>query len=156
MGGSKGRLSMHHDSYQRQFLMDSLRNMYSHRPRHGEKPEIYMWEKMQLVDHKGMLEKSLGLRRRRWFQMYKVDQHGKQHWHPEFKQWDEEKSRYIPKWFREPWMRKKGLHRRDHKYAPKVTVPLQDKVSVYKLPDVKYNKKKPLFGYTYKNNREHG
>ena len=29
---------------------------------------------------------------------------------------------------REPWQRKKGLGRRDSKFAPKVTVPLQDKV----------------------------
>jgi len=154
--GKKGRLSMHHDSYQRQFLMASHRNMYSKRPRHQAKPEMYMWEKMHLVDHKGAFEKILGLRRRRWFQMYKVDQHGKQHWHPEFKQYDEEINRYIPKWYREPWQRKKGLGRRDSKYAPKVSVPLQDKVSVYNMPDVKYNKEKPLFGYRWKNNKEHG
>ena len=53
----------------------------------------------------------------------------RQHWHPEFKQYDEERHRYVPKGYREPWQRKWGLGRRYSKNAPKVTVPLQDKVS---------------------------
>ena len=47
------------------------------RPRHFEKPEMYLWEKIHLVDHPAMFAKQIGLRRRRWFQMYKVDQHGR-------------------------------------------------------------------------------
>ena len=47
------------------------------RPRHYEKPEMYLWEKIHLVDHAAMFAKQIGLRRRRWFQMYKVDQHGR-------------------------------------------------------------------------------
>ena len=52
----------------------------------------------------------------------------RQHWHPEFKQYDEARHRYVPKGYREPWQRKYGLGRRYSKNAPKVTVPLQDKV----------------------------
>ena len=47
------------------------------RPRHFEKPETYLWEKIHLIDHPAMFAKQVGLRRRRWFQMYKVDQHGR-------------------------------------------------------------------------------
>jgi len=154
--GEKGRLSQFHDKYQRQYLMGNHRHMYSQRPRHYEKPEMYLWEKIHLIDHKGPFEKMMGLRRRRWFQMYKVDQHGKQHWHPEFKQYDEERHRYIPRAFRQLKHNKKGFERRFTKNSPKVTVPLQDEVSVYNMPDIKYNKKKPLTGYAWKNNKDQG
>ena len=80
----------------------------------------------------------------------------RQHWHPEFKQYDETRHRYVPKGYREPWQRKYGLGRRYSKNAPKVTVPLQDKVSEFQMPDTRYNKKKPLTGYAWKNNKEHG
>jgi len=126
------------------------------RPRHFEKPEMYLWEKIHLVDHAAMFAKNVGLRRRRWFQMYKVDQAGRQHWHPEFKQYDEARHRYVPKGYREPWQRKYGLGRRYSKNAPKVTVPLQDKVSEFQMPDRRFNKKKPLTGYAWKTIKDHG
>jgi len=144
------------DNYQRKYFYGIHRDMYANRPRHHEKPEMYMWEKIHLIDHKGSFEKQLGLRRRRWFQMAKVDQHGKQHWHPEFKQYDEERHRYVPKCYREPWQRKWGLGRRYSENAPKVTVPLQEKVSEFQMPDVRYNKAKPLTGYSSENNKEFG
>jgi len=154
--GDISRVSEHPDSYQRRFFKSIHRHQYTNRPRLFEKPEMYMWEKIHLVDHPAMFAKQLGLRRRRWFQMYKVDQAGRQHWHPEFKQYDETRHRYVPKGYREPWQRKYGLGRRYSKNAPKVTVPLQDKVSEFQMPDTRYNKKKPLTGYAWKNNKEHG
>ena len=49
------------------------------------------------------------------------------HWHPEFESLDPPKGRYIPKAMRpEDFMRKKGLGRRYNKFAPKLTVPLED------------------------------
>merc|ERR1712032_1252509 len=72
------------------------------------------------------------------------------------KQYDEERHRYVPKAYREPWQRKYGLGRRYSKNAPKVTVPLQDKVSEFQMPDMRYNKKKPLIGYAWKNNKDQG
>jgi len=123
------------DDYQRKFLFDRIRDVYSRRPPKVEKPEMYLWEKMHLVDHPGQLNMNLGLRRRRWFQMAKVSHMGKEHWHPEFKSLDEQSHRYIPKGYREPWQRKKGLGRRYSKYAPKLQIPLPDEpVSVYNLP----------------------
>jgi len=154
--GDAGRVSEHHDSYQRRYFKSVHRHQYSNRPRHFEKPEMYLWEKIHLVDHAAMFAKNVGLRRRRWFQMYKVDQAGRQHWHPEFKQYDEARHRYVPKGYREPWQRKYGLGRRYSKNAPKVTVPLQDKVSEFQMPDRRFNKKKPLTGYAWKTIKDHG
>ena len=57
------------------------------------------------------------------------------HWHPEFETLDEPHGRYIPKAMRpEEYMRKKGLGRRYNRYAPKLTVPLEETAAVYKLP----------------------
>lgn len=42
-----------------------------------DKPEMYLWEKVNLVDHKGVAELKLGSRRKRWFQMYKVHHWGR-------------------------------------------------------------------------------
>ena len=47
------------------------------RPRHMEKPQIYWWEKVNLVDHKSQKALQIGSRRRRWFQMYKVHHWGR-------------------------------------------------------------------------------
>jgi len=154
--GEVGRVSEHPDNYQRRYFKSLHRHQYTNRPRHFEKPETYLWEKIHLIDHPAMFAKQVGLRRRRWFQMYKVDQHGRQHWHPEFKQYDEERHRYVPKAYREPWQRKYGMGRRYSKNAPKVTVPLQDKVSEFQMPDTRYNKKKPLIGYAWKTNKDQG
>jgi len=133
--GDVSRVTDFQDDYQRNFLFDKTRDVYSGRPPKVEKPEMYMWEKMHLVDHPGHLNLSLGLRRRRWFQMAKVSHLGREHWHPEFKTLDEGQHRYIPKWYREPWQRKKGLGRRYSKFAPKMKIPLQDEpLSVHSLP----------------------
>jgi len=128
-------VSNFHDPYQREFLHSTVRHMYSNRPRHYAKPEMYLWEKISLVDHPGPYALQMGLRRRRWFQMYKVSHLGKEHWHPEFESYDNKKNRYIPKALRpEDYMRKKGLGRRYNKFLPKLTVPLEEKAAVYKLP----------------------
>ena len=47
------------------------------RPRHYAKPEMFFWEKVNLIDNKSMSEVKLGSRRRRWFQMYKVHHWGR-------------------------------------------------------------------------------
>jgi len=128
-------VSKFHEPYQRQFLLETIRHQYSNRPRHLAKPEMYLWEKMHLVDHPGAWAMQRGLRNRRWFQMYKVSHLGKEHWHPEFESYDAKNHRYIPKAMRpEDYMRKKGLGRRYNKWKPKLTVPLEDKAAVYKLP----------------------
>jgi len=128
-------VSNYHDPYQRQYLLQNIRHMYSNRPRHLQKPETYLWEKMALVDHPGVYALRMGHRRRRWFQMYKVSHLGKEHWHPEFETYDEKNNRYIPKALRpEEFMRKKGLGRRYSKWLPKLSIPLEEKAAVYKLP----------------------
>merc|ERR1712172_196729 len=82
--------------------------MYSNRPRHMEKPEMYLWEKVNLVDHKGIIEHKLGARRKRWFQMYKVHHWGREHWHPEFMEYGEKNNPYLPKAYRsQDFMKKK-------------------------------------------------
>jgi len=123
------------EPYQRQFLLEKIREVYSNRPKHFAKPEMYLWEKLHLVDHPGVFALQRGLRNRRWFQMYKVSHLGKEHWHPEFMSLDENQHRYIPKALRpEDFMRKKGLGRRYSKWQPKLSIPLEDKAAVYKLP----------------------
>jgi len=132
-------LSNFHDSYQRQFLFDSLRRIYSNRPRHLAKPEIYLWEKIHLIDHPGVMSMRMGPRRRRWFQMAKISHLGREHWHPEFESLDEKNPRYIPKALRpHDFMRKKGLGRRYGKHMPKLNIPLEEKAAIYKLPKVAY------------------
>ena len=65
----------------------------------------------------------------------------REHWHPEFEQYEEKTLPYLPKAFRkEDFMKKKGLGRRYSKHLPKLTVPLEDTAAVYKLPDTKYKK----------------
>jgi len=139
--GDRGLVTDYHDPYQRQFLFDKIRHVSSKRPPHIEKPEVFWWEKVHLIDHQGPLSKQLGLRRRRWFQMYKISHLGKEHWHPEFKSLDEEQHRYIPRAFRERFQTQKGLGRRYSRKAPKLEVPLKEKAAVYELPKhVKYQR----------------
>merc|ERR1739838_324403 len=124
-------VSNYHDPYQRQYLLQNIRHMYSNRPRHLQKPETYLWEKMALVDHPGVYALrmghrrrrwfEMGHRRRRWFQMYKVSHLGKEHWHPEFETYDEKNNRYIPKALRpEQFLRKKALGPRHSQRLPKL------------------------------------
>merc|ERR1711874_350748 len=49
-----------------------------------------------------------------------------EHFHPEFKKYDEERQRYLPKGFREPWQRKRGMGRRYYRYLPKLKIPLEE------------------------------
>ena len=66
----------------------------------------------------------------------------REHWHPEFMSLDDKRHRYIPKALRpEDYMRKKGLGRRYNKWKPKMTIPLEDRPAVYKLPTTEYNPK---------------
>lgn len=128
-------VSNFHEPFQRQMLLEKTREVYSNRPKHIAKPEMYLWEKMHLVDHFSGWGLAMGLRRRRWFQMYKVSHLGKEHWHPEFESLDENQHGYIPKAKRpEPWMMKKGLGRRYNKHLPKLAVPMEDTAAVYRLP----------------------
>jgi len=124
-----------HEPYQRNSLHNKHRHMYANRPRHYEKPEMYLWEKIHLVDHPGVKAHMIGSRRKRWFQMYKVHHWGREHWHPEFEAYEEKNNPYLPKAYRaEDYMKKKGLGRRYNKYLPKLSIPLEDKAAVYKLP----------------------
>jgi len=130
-----------HEPYQRNKMHLNHRHMYANRPRHLEKPEIYLWEKLHMVDHPAIQAHKLGSRRKRWFQMYKIHHWGREHWHPEFMQYEEKTFPYLPKAFRkEDYMKKKGLGRRYNKYLPKLTIPLEDQAAVYKLPNTKYEK----------------
>ena len=52
-------------------------NILYFRPRHMDKPEMYLWEKVNLVDHAGAIAHRLGSRRKRWFQMYKIHHWGR-------------------------------------------------------------------------------
>jgi len=120
-----GRVVDHPNNYQRQFLHGTMKHQYSNRPRHHKKPEIYMWEKIFVIDHNMMHVPNLA-RRNRWFQMCKISHLGKEHFHPEFKKYDEERQRYLPKGFREPWQRKRGMGRRYYRYLPKLKIPLEE------------------------------
>merc|ERR1712137_1077502 len=80
-------------------------------------------------------------RSQRWFQMYKIHHWGREHWHPEFMEYEEKTLPYLPKAYRsKDYMKKKGLGRRYNKYLPKLTIPLEDEAAVYKLPKTKYEK----------------
>jgi len=123
------------EPYQRKNLHNKHRHMYANRPRHYEKPEMYLYEKIHLVDHPGTKAHLIGSRRKRWFQMYKIHHWGREHWHPEFEAYEEKNNPYLPKAFRkEDFMKKKGLGRRYSKHLPKLTIPLEEKAAVYKLP----------------------
>lgn len=59
----------------------------------------------------------------------------REHWHPEFEAYEEKNNPYLPKAFRkEDFMKKKGLGRRYSKLLPKLTIPLEERAAVYKLP----------------------
>jgi len=120
-----GRLSDFQDRYQRQFLHEEVLKLNCNRPKHQSfrKPEIYMWEKIYQIDNKTMHH--LGTRRARWWQMTQVSHMGKEHWHPEFKSFDEPKHRYLPRAYRERWQTKPGLGRRYSRHLPKLKIPLQ-------------------------------
>jgi hypothetical protein len=49
--------------------------VYLHRAKKVPKPEIHLWEKIFQIDHNTMPH--LGTRRRRWWQMQKIDFKGK-------------------------------------------------------------------------------
>jgi len=125
------------DDYQRKRFMEIIRNQMSNRPRHIEKPELYLWEKIMFVDNKAFPELDLA-RRRRWWHMAKIDFLGKEHWNPEFLNADEKTLKYIPKGMRPEWGRKGPLNRKNTKWNPKIEVPLKEKIAVVQLPDSKY------------------
>jgi len=125
------------DDYQRNRFLEIVRNQLSNRPKAVKKPEMYLWEKLLLVDNNALPQ--LGLARRRpWWYMSKIDFLGKEHWHPEFVNTDEKRDRYIPKGLREPWTRKGTLNRRYNKFQPKIRVPLKEKIAVYEVPSMEY------------------
>lgn len=134
--GEIGKVVDFPDTYQRKYLLQTVRDQTARREKKMKKPEIYLWEKIFQIDHNTMPH--LGLRRRRWWQMAKLDFKGKEHWHPEFVSTDPSFPKYIPKGYREPWQRKGELNRRYSKYAPKLQVPLKDKLAVYEIPDPVY------------------
>jgi len=135
--GEVGHLVNFPDDYQRTKFMDIVRNQLSNRPKFPDKPELYLWEKILLVDNQVLPELNL-TRRRRWWHMRKFDPLGKEHWHPEFITADEKRDYYIPKGMREPWTRKGQLNRRYNKFQPKIRVPLRDKIAVYEVPSLEY------------------
>lgn len=125
------------DDYQRDRFMTIIRNQLSNRPKTVEKPELYMWEKIMLIDNNAFPELDLA-RRRRWWHMAKIDFLGKEHWDPEFVNTDEKRDRYIPKGMRPENTRKGPTNRRNNKLEPKIVVPLKERIAVLELPDTKY------------------
>jgi len=125
------------DDYQRDRFMTIIRNQLSNRPKTVEKPELYMWEKIMLIDNNAFPELDLA-RRRRWWHMAKIDFLGKEHWDPEFVNTDEKRDRYIPKGMRPENTRKGPTNRRNNKLEPKIVVPLKERIAVLQLPDTKY------------------
>lgn len=89
----------HPDPYQRKRFFDIVRDQLSNRPPSvgSEKPELYQWEKIKIVDNNAMPAQFALTRRRRWFHMAKIDPLGKEHWHPEFVNTDEKTNKYIPR-----------------------------------------------------------
>jgi len=130
----------HPDPYQRKRFLDIIRAQMANKPQegHNQKPEIYMWEKIKLIDHKAMPPQFRLAARRRWWHMQRTDFMGKEHWNPEFVNCDEKTHRYIPKGKRPAWTRKGTLNRRYNKYDPKIQVPLKNKIAVWSVPDMKY------------------
>lgn len=139
--GEVGTITEFRDSYQRNRFMTIIRNQLSNRPKTMAKPEMYLWEKLLLVDNETMPQ--LGqTRRRRWWMMSEIDFLGKEHWNPEFVNTDEKRDRYIAKGMREEWTRKGQLNRRYNKFQPKIQIPLKDKIAVYEIPETKYKGEK--------------
>eukprot|EP00088_Acartia_fossae_P007972 TRINITY_DN1374_c0_g1_i7.p1 TRINITY_DN1374_c0_g1~~TRINITY_DN1374_c0_g1_i7.p1 ORF type:complete len:174 (+),score=48.04 TRINITY_DN1374_c0_g1_i7:40-522(+) len=128
----------HPDPYQRKQFLEIIRNQMAQKPHHMRKPEIYMWEKVKLIDNVAMPKQFALTRRRRWWHMQKFDPLGKEHWHPEFVNYDQKELKYIPKGMRPAWTRRRGLARRYNKFLPKIEVPLKDKVAVWRAPDRTY------------------
>ena len=56
--------------------MDDFNDTIDDRPRHYKKPEIYLWEKIMLIDHDMHHVPNIA-RRNRWFQMAKISHLGK-------------------------------------------------------------------------------
>ncbi|XP_023334071.1 39S ribosomal protein S30, mitochondrial [Eurytemora carolleeae] len=139
--GKIGKLVNHPDNYQRKRFMEIIRNQFSNRPKTVQKPEMYLWEKLLLVDNKSMPQLALD-RRRPWWHMKNIDFLGKEHWHPEFVNTDEKRHKYIAKGMREPWTRKGELNRRYNKFQPKIAFPLKEKLAVYEVPESKYKGEK--------------
>ena len=90
--GEVGRLVDFPDDYQRSRFMDLSRLQTANRQKGHAKPEMYLWEKILLVDHQQLINIGMNRRRRPWH-FHKIDFLGKEHWHPEFVNTDEKTDR---------------------------------------------------------------
>merc|ERR1712150_174040 len=87
------------DNYNRQYLHEALRFMYSKRPRYHRRPNIEAYQKLFYIRHPNIMS-PLGLREQPWFILKDRCFKGKEHWDPEFKTFDYHNGKYIPKKFR--------------------------------------------------------
>ena len=88
------------NDYNRQYLHEALRMMYSKRPRNRLRPSIEPYQKLHYVRHKAPWYIKDCLREQPWFIMKDYDHMGKEHWHPEFKEFNYHNGPYVPEKFR--------------------------------------------------------
>ena len=88
------------NDYNRQYLHEALRMMYSKRPRHRLRPSIEAYQKLHYIRHKSPWYMKDCLREQPWFIMKDYDHMGKEHWHPEFKEFNYHNGPYVPRKFR--------------------------------------------------------
>lgn len=81
--------------YNRKYFFEDFRRMQARAAR-GERPETFAWEKLYRIEHPKIWHMR-GWRHRPWYQMWKMDFKGREHWHPEFKHWDHYMPDRIPK-----------------------------------------------------------
>ncbi len=94
------------NDYNRNYIHNTHRHVFSRRPRHFKKPDKELWEKLFRNRHPTE-SFALGNRERDWYRMAKYEHMGKMHWHPEFRHLDYYLPAYQPSKFR-PEGKKKG------------------------------------------------
>jgi len=107
------------DTYNRNYAWRSHRHIYSKRPRHLEKPDVEMWEKIYRLRHPDQTF-PMGFRELPWYEMAKHDHMGKKHWHPEFREMDYYIPAYQPSKFRPEGQKKKRGYNRVKKVFPPI------------------------------------
>lgn len=126
------------NDYNRQYFHETLRLMYSRRPRHRMRPTIEPYQRLFMIRHPYIMG-SLGVREQPWYILKKYDFKGKEHWDPEFKHFDYHNGPRIPKKFR-PAKRSPSQIHPDGKFLKKsrgkvVTTPIPsdtaEKRSIY-------------------------
>ena len=88
------------NDYDRQYLHQAVRTMYSKRPRHLMRPSYEPYQKLHYLRHKSVWFFRNVSREKPWFIMKDLDHMGREHWDPEFKAFDYHNGPYIPKKYR--------------------------------------------------------